>query len=143
MAKRFQRRGLKCEKLKDDRWWMPSDGKSSHCHYQSDLKTLNYPTTFSKFFFPIESYRYFWKITWISWSYIWYEIWLKLLRKSCNVNWIGRRLSPELRGAYANGNVSCWNRKMNVLTGIPLVANKIIGYLSLWWEIEINRLLTN
>ena len=31
MAKRFQRRRLKCEKLTDDRRRMSSDGKSSHC----------------------------------------------------------------------------------------------------------------
>jgi hypothetical protein len=28
MAEGFQRRRLKCEKLTDDRRWMPSDGKS-------------------------------------------------------------------------------------------------------------------
>jgi hypothetical protein len=31
LAEGFQRRRLKCEKLMDDRRWMPSDGKSSHC----------------------------------------------------------------------------------------------------------------
>jgi hypothetical protein len=34
LAKGSQRRRLKCEKLKDDRWWTPSDGKSSHCLWQ-------------------------------------------------------------------------------------------------------------
>jgi hypothetical protein len=35
----FQRRRLKCEKLMDDRRRMPSDGKSSHCLWQGELKT--------------------------------------------------------------------------------------------------------
>jgi hypothetical protein len=35
----FQRRRFKCEKLTDDRWRMPSDGKSSHCLWQGELKT--------------------------------------------------------------------------------------------------------
>ena len=39
-AKRFQRRRLKCEKLTDDRRRMPSDGKSSHCRWQGELKTV-------------------------------------------------------------------------------------------------------
>ena len=34
----FQRRRLKCEKLTEDRQWMPSDGKSSHCLWQGELK---------------------------------------------------------------------------------------------------------
>jgi hypothetical protein len=38
LAKRFQRRRLKCEKLTDDRRRTPSDGKSSHCLGQSELK---------------------------------------------------------------------------------------------------------
>jgi hypothetical protein len=38
IAEGFQRRRLKCEKLKDDRRWTPSDGKSSHCHWQGELK---------------------------------------------------------------------------------------------------------
>jgi hypothetical protein len=33
----FQRRRLKCEKLTDDRWHMPSNGKSSHCFWQGEL----------------------------------------------------------------------------------------------------------
>jgi hypothetical protein len=41
LAKRFQRRGLKCEKLTDDRRRTPSDGKSSHCLWQGELKTSN------------------------------------------------------------------------------------------------------
>ena len=38
LALRFQRRRLKCEKLTNDRWWTPSDGKSSHCLWQGELK---------------------------------------------------------------------------------------------------------
>ena len=38
LAKGFQRRRLKCEKLTDDRRWTPSDGKSSHCLWQGELK---------------------------------------------------------------------------------------------------------
>ena len=38
LAEAFQRRRLKCEKLKDDRRRMPSDGKSSHCLWQGELK---------------------------------------------------------------------------------------------------------
>jgi hypothetical protein len=37
-AEGFQRTRLKCEKLMDDRCWTPSDGKSSHCLRQSELK---------------------------------------------------------------------------------------------------------
>ena len=37
LAKLFQRRRLKCEKLTDDRRQMPSDGKSSHCLWQGEL----------------------------------------------------------------------------------------------------------
>jgi hypothetical protein len=38
LAEGFQRRKLKCEKLMDDRRWTPSDGKSSHCLWQGELK---------------------------------------------------------------------------------------------------------
>ena len=38
LAKGFQRRRLKCEKLTDDRRQMPSYGKSSHCLWQGELK---------------------------------------------------------------------------------------------------------
>jgi hypothetical protein len=38
LAKGFQRRRLKCEKLMDDRRRMPSDGKSSPCLWQGELK---------------------------------------------------------------------------------------------------------
>jgi hypothetical protein len=38
MAEGFQRRRLKCEKLTDDRRLTPSDGKSSHCLWQGELK---------------------------------------------------------------------------------------------------------
>ena len=37
LALRFQRRRLKCEKLMDRRR-TPSDGKSSHCLWQGELK---------------------------------------------------------------------------------------------------------
>jgi hypothetical protein len=36
-AERFQRRRIKCEKLRRQ---MPSDGKSSHCLWQGELKGL-------------------------------------------------------------------------------------------------------
>jgi len=38
LARRFQRRRLKCEKLTDDRRRTPSDGKSSLCIWQGELK---------------------------------------------------------------------------------------------------------
>jgi hypothetical protein len=37
LAEGFQRRRLKCEKLMDDRWRMPSDGKSSHYLWLGEL----------------------------------------------------------------------------------------------------------
>jgi hypothetical protein len=40
LAKGFQRRRLKCEKLTDDRWRTPSDGKRSHCLCQGELKGI-------------------------------------------------------------------------------------------------------
>jgi hypothetical protein len=36
----FQRRRLKCEKLTDDRQRTPSNGKSSRCLWQGELKML-------------------------------------------------------------------------------------------------------
>ena len=38
LAEGFQKRRLKCERLTDDRRRMPSDGKSSHCLWQGELK---------------------------------------------------------------------------------------------------------
>ena len=38
LAEGFQTRRLKCEKLTDDRRRTPSDGKSSHCLWQGELK---------------------------------------------------------------------------------------------------------
>ena len=38
LAEGFQRRRLKCEKLTDDIRWTPSDGKSSHCLWEGELK---------------------------------------------------------------------------------------------------------
>ena len=40
MVEGFQRRRLKCEKLTDDRRRTQSDGKSSHCLWQGELKNL-------------------------------------------------------------------------------------------------------
>jgi hypothetical protein len=40
LAEGFQRRRLKCEKLTDDRRRMLSDGKSSHCLWQGELKII-------------------------------------------------------------------------------------------------------
>jgi hypothetical protein len=37
LAKGFQRRTLKCEKITDDRRRTPSDVKSSHCLWQGEL----------------------------------------------------------------------------------------------------------
>jgi hypothetical protein len=39
LAEGFQRRRLKCEKLTVDIRRTPSDGKSSHCLWQGELKT--------------------------------------------------------------------------------------------------------
>ena len=41
LAEGFQRRRLKCEKLSDDRRRLPSDGKTSHCLWQGELKREN------------------------------------------------------------------------------------------------------
>ena len=40
LAEGFQRRRLKCEKLTDDRQRTPSDGKSSPCLWQGELKMI-------------------------------------------------------------------------------------------------------
>ena len=40
LAEMFQRRRLKCEKSTDNRRWMPSVGKSSHCLWQGELKKV-------------------------------------------------------------------------------------------------------
>ena len=40
LAEGFQRRRLKCEKLTDDRRRTPSDGKSSHCLWQGEIKKM-------------------------------------------------------------------------------------------------------
>jgi hypothetical protein len=40
LAEVFQRRRLKCEKLTNDRRRMSSDGKSSRCLWQGELKIL-------------------------------------------------------------------------------------------------------
>ena len=45
LAEGFQRRRLKCEKLTDDRRQTPSDGKSSHCFWQGELKNVHSITT--------------------------------------------------------------------------------------------------
>ena len=62
MAKGFQRRRLKCEKLTDDRRRTPSDGKSSHCLWQRELKNENPVVsshcTFTRMFLPSSN---FWK----------------------------------------------------------------------------------
>ena len=38
LSEGFQRRRLNYEKLTDNRRWTPSDGKSSHCLWQGELK---------------------------------------------------------------------------------------------------------
>ena len=48
LAKGFQRRRLKCEKLMDDRRRTPSDGKSSDCLRQGELKMLKLPINIDK-----------------------------------------------------------------------------------------------
>jgi hypothetical protein len=40
MAEGLHRKRLKCEKLTDNRRRTPSDGKSSHCHWQGELKMI-------------------------------------------------------------------------------------------------------
>jgi hypothetical protein len=50
LAKGCQSRRLKCEKLTDDRWRTPSDGKSSHCLWQGELKRTKGLTTIYKTF---------------------------------------------------------------------------------------------
>ena len=45
LAEVFQSRRLKCEKLTDDRRRTPSDGKSSHCLWQGELKRTKGLTT--------------------------------------------------------------------------------------------------
>jgi hypothetical protein len=52
MVEGFQRRRLKCEKLTDDRRRTPSDGKSSHCLWQGELKMNMY--SLFVFLFPVE-----------------------------------------------------------------------------------------
>jgi hypothetical protein len=42
LAEGFQRRRLKCEKLADDGRQTPSDGKSTHCFWQGELKMTCY-----------------------------------------------------------------------------------------------------
>ena len=42
LAEGFQKRRLKCEKLTDDGRWTPSDGKSSHCLWQGELKKTTF-----------------------------------------------------------------------------------------------------
>ena len=42
LAEGFQRRRLKCEKLMDDRRRTPSDGKSSYCLWQGELKNHSF-----------------------------------------------------------------------------------------------------
>ena len=52
LAEGFQRRRLKCEKLMDDRRRTPSDGKSSHCLWQGELKmndNINMNSTITAF----------------------------------------------------------------------------------------------
>jgi hypothetical protein len=54
LAKGFERRKLKCEKLTKDRRRTPSDGKSSHCLWQGELKrSESFPGYLPKFDFKI------------------------------------------------------------------------------------------
>ena len=53
LAKGFQRRRLKCEKLMDDRRRTPSDGKSSCCLWQGELKKEGLPINRNKKELPI------------------------------------------------------------------------------------------
>jgi hypothetical protein len=57
MVEVFQRRRLKCEKLTDDRRRTPSDGKSSHCLWQGELKMLFLET--SIFYFKTNPKTYY------------------------------------------------------------------------------------
>jgi hypothetical protein len=56
LAEGFQRRRLKCEKLTDDRRRMPSDGKSSHCLWQGELKMCWYYYMVSELFLQLLQY---------------------------------------------------------------------------------------
>ena len=58
----FQRRRLKCEKLTDDRRRTPSDGKSSHCLWQGDLKTNQNKNLISPFFSSFQT-QHFWHVS--------------------------------------------------------------------------------
>jgi hypothetical protein len=57
MAKGFQRRRLKCEKLTDDRRRMQSDGKSSHCLWQGELKRPCLLYLFKKTLFTLSVFK--------------------------------------------------------------------------------------
>ena len=48
LARWVQRRRLKCEKLRDDGRRTPSDGKSSHCLWQDQLRSTKVQTTIYK-----------------------------------------------------------------------------------------------
>jgi hypothetical protein len=53
LAEGFQRKRLKCEKLTDDRRWTPSDGKSSCCLWQGELKKVTAKNRFNAAFLVI------------------------------------------------------------------------------------------
>jgi hypothetical protein len=57
LAKGFQRRRLKCEKLTDDRRRMQSDGKSSHCLWQGELKRPCLLYLFKKTLFTLSVFK--------------------------------------------------------------------------------------
>jgi hypothetical protein len=56
LAEGFQRRRLKCEKLTNDRRPTPSDGKSSHCLWQGELKKGNNSKMGDGIYFKITGY---------------------------------------------------------------------------------------
>jgi hypothetical protein len=71
LAEGFQRRILKCEKLTVDRRRTPSDGKSSHCLWQGELKMCLRHTV--KFCVKIEMTGDF-TLKYSSIIFIWYKL---------------------------------------------------------------------
>ena len=57
IAEGFQRRRLKCEKLTEDRRQTPPDGKSSHCLWQSELKSGCYLKLSLVFEISVQCYK--------------------------------------------------------------------------------------
>jgi hypothetical protein len=63
LALQFQTRRLKCEKLSDDRRRMPSDGKSSHCLWQGELKMMPFSVVSYIVGSDMTESAYFWSVS--------------------------------------------------------------------------------